>query len=309
MNSSPPAVSTEPARAGAITPPFVRRRLIELGAVTATSLLVLVTAYLFFVRTALGQELDRAALAGTEQESRQLIADAWALLNPISVSSLALATVGIGAVAVLRDRYALALAAVATIATATVTTEVLKKIVLDRPDLIGEGAVNTLPSGHVTVAASVTVALVMVTAPRWRSTAAPVMVLFPIGVSIAVVTASWHRPSDVVAAWAVVLASASLWLMAAVVAAGIEHGARPPLWFRRSVILAFAAATVVLGGFGLLGLAAVRDRLSDGPLTARWEAAAYVSSSAGVTAVALACMLIVVLLLRSVAVGDRGAVR
>ena len=270
------------------------------------SIVVFVANYAFFVRTTLGQELDDAALVGAEHEPQGVITEAWDRLDVISVASLALACVVIGLVAVLRRRFALAFAALATVGVANVLTQLLKRVVLDRPDLIGQGAVNSLPSGHATVAATAAVGLVMVTTPRWRSTAALVSVLFPISVAVAVVTASWHRPSDSIAAFCVVLGVAVATLAAVVRVVGFDAGERPPRWLRRSTWVFGCTAIVVLGGVSVLGLWAVRDRLRDGPLDARWESIAYASSTAGITAGALVVMVCLVVALRGVAVGHGG---
>jgi len=290
----------------AAAPAEVRNRLSLLIGILAGSVAVFVANYVFFVRTTIGQELDDAALVGAEHETQGVITEAWDLLDVISVASLAIACVVIGLVALLRRRVALAFAALATIGLANVATQLLKRVVLDRPDLIGAGALNSLPSGHATVAATVSVGLVMVTAPRWRSMAALVSVLFPVAVAVAVVTASWHRPSDSIAAFCVVLGVAAASLAAVVAMFGFDAGERPPRWLRRSALVLVSAAIVVLGGLGVLGLWAVRTQLRDGPLSARWETAAYTASAAGITAGALAMMLCLLLGLRGIAVGHGG---
>jgi membrane-associated phospholipid phosphatase len=290
----------------AASPAQVRSRLYVLIAFGLGSIVVFIANYGFFVRTTLGQELDNAALIGSEHESQGVITEAWDRLDIISVASLALACVAIGLVAVLRRRFALAFAALATIGAANVVTQLLKRAVLERPDLIGEGAINSLPSGHATVAATAAVGLVMVTAPRWRSTVALVSVLFPISIAVAVVTASWHRPSDSIAAFCVVLSVAMTSLAVVVRVVGFDAAERPPRWLRRSTLALVGAAIVVLGGLSLLGLWAVRDRLRDGPLDARWESAAYAASTAGITAGALAMMVCLVVAVRGVAVGHGG---
>jgi membrane-associated phospholipid phosphatase len=288
------------------SPAQVRSRLSLLMAIVAGSVVVFVGNYVFFVRTTLGQELDNAALIGAEHEPQGVITEAWDLLDIISVASLALACVVIGVVALLRRRFALAFAALTTIAVANVATQLLKRVLLERPDLIGAGEANSLPSGHATVAATVAVGLVMVTAPRWRSVVALVSVVFPIAVAVDVVTASWHRPSDSIAAFCIVLGVAASSLAAVVAVFGFDAGERPPRWLRRSALALVSTAIVVLGGLSLLGLWAVRDRLRDGPLDARWETVAYTSSTAGIAAGALAVMLGLVLALRGIAVGHGG---
>jgi len=293
-----------PPESSTATP--LRSQLSLLLAVVAGSMAVFFGNYVFFVRTTLGQELDNAALVGAEHETQGVITEAWDLLDIISVASLALACVVIGMVALLRKRVALAFAALTTIAVANVATQLLKRVALERPDLIGAGDVNSLPSGHATVATTVAVGLVMVTAPRWRSVVALVTVVFPIGVAVAVVTASWHRPSDSIASFCVVLGVAAASLAAVVAVFGFDAGERPPRWVRRSALAFASAAIVILSAVSLVGLWAVRNRLRDGQLDARWETVAYSASTAGIAAGALAVMLCLVLALRGVAVGHGG---
>ncbi|MDH3704838.1 MAG: phosphatase PAP2 family protein [Acidimicrobiia bacterium] len=288
------------------TPGERRTRLGWLAVVGAGALLALVATYAFFVRTTLGQELDEAALVGSEHEAQGVISEAWELLDVISVGSLAVATAAIAAVALLRRRVALAVAALATIGGANVATQLLKKVILERPDLIGAGDSNSLPSGHATVAATVAFGVVMVTAPRWRSPVALVAMLFPVAVGVAVVTAAWHRPSDSVAAIAVVLAAAATCLGIAVALFGFEVGRRPPRWFRASVMAVVGAVIVLLAGAGALGLALVRRQIDDGVVTVRWETVAYASSTAAIAAATLAAMLILAVALRGMRIGQGG---
>lgn len=293
-------------RGTSASPAQVRQRLRLLMAIVAGSVTVFVGNYAFFVRTTLGQELDNAALVGAEHEPQGVITEAWDLLDIISVASLAVACVAIGAVALLRRRVAVAFAALATIGVANVATQLLKRVILERPDLIGAGAINSLPSGHATVATTVAVGLVMVTAPRWRSIVALVSVGFPIAVAVAVVTASWHRPSDSIAAFCVVLGVAAASLAVVVAAFGFDAAARPPRWLRRSVLAIVSLALVLLASSSIIGLWTIRNNRRDGSSQQQWESVAYASSTAGISAAAIAMMLCLVLGLRGIAVGHGG---
>jgi nitrogen fixation-related uncharacterized protein len=293
-------------RVAAASPAQVRGRLALLMSIIAGAMIVFAGNYVFFVRTTIGQELDNAALNGAEYELQGVITEAWNLLDVISVASLAAACLGIGLIALLRRHVAVACAALMTIAVANVATQVLKRVLLERPDLIGASALNSLPSGHATVAATVSVGLVMVTAPRWRSVMALVSVAFPIAVAVAVVTASWHRPSDSVAAFCVVLvvAAASLAIVFAIF--GFDAAARPPRWFRRSVLILVGLAIAFLASSSVVGLWTIRNRQTDDLSRQEWESVAYASSTAGITAGALAMMLCLVLALRGIDVGHGG---
>ncbi len=103
-------------------------------------------------------------------------------------------------------------------------TELLKTT-LTRP-----GGDNSLPSGHVTLVASLVVALLMVLPPLLR---VPVVLLGVPGVALAglaTMLVGWHRPSDVIAAVAVVVGWAG-----AVTLARLSLAPRRPRSGRESV--------------------------------------------------------------------------
>jgi len=79
------------------------------------------------------------------------------------------------------------------------------KAALDRPDLgVSTVLENSLPSGHVTFAASVSLALVVV-APEWfRTPAAWLGWLWTSLMGVTVMVSAWHRPADVLVVLAVI---------------------------------------------------------------------------------------------------------
>ena len=110
-------------------------------------------------------------------------------------------------IAALRRRPSLAVQVAVLMIGANLTTQVLKKWVLYRPDLGVEADYgNTLPSGHTTAAASVSAALLLVVPPRVRPWAAVLGAGYTTATGISTLIGQWHRPSDVVAAVLVVLA-------------------------------------------------------------------------------------------------------
>src|SRR5690606_31713394 len=120
------------------------------------------------------------------------------LLDTISVASLALLGLGIMLVALMRGRPLLAAAAGVAVPGANVTTQLVKAAV-DRPDLVAGGGPGpgAFPSGHVTVAMSLAMALVLVSPPVLRPSATLVGCAYATAVGIAVVALGWHRPSEV----------------------------------------------------------------------------------------------------------------
>ncbi|WP_402462633.1 phosphatase PAP2 family protein [Isoptericola aurantiacus] len=167
--------------------------------------------YRFFVTTVVGQRLDELAFTGAEYGQGRL----WQVAEPVlDVVSVAFVVVGLGAavaVAVVRRRWVLALQVVVLVAGANLTTQLLKHQILDRPDLLeGWNGPNTLPSGHTTVAASVSVALLLATPRAWRPVVALAGAAYTAATGVSTLIGQWHRPSDVVAALLVVLAWGAL---------------------------------------------------------------------------------------------------
>jgi membrane-associated phospholipid phosphatase len=105
------------------------------------------------------------------------------------------------ALAIHWNRRTEAIAAVAVIAGANLTTEILKaSINHDRfQPFLGEDQpfTNAFPSGHTTAAASLAVALWLVTPPARRPAAFALGALFTLAVGVSVVVLKWHYPSDV----------------------------------------------------------------------------------------------------------------
>jgi membrane-associated phospholipid phosphatase len=176
-----------------------RALLVAVAAVCA-----LVAVYAVFVLSGIGQQVDQVGLNHLADglASRQAVAG-W--LRGVTVGGVALVLLACVVVAIARRRITLGLIGVGLVVGANVTTEALKHIVLDRPHL-GHGWTNSLPSGHTTVVTSLALASLLVAPRRWR---APVSLCASVAVAVAgvgTIVANWHRPSDVIAAYAVCLA-------------------------------------------------------------------------------------------------------
>jgi len=126
----------------------------------------------------------------------------------VSASSLLAAMGVIAMIALLRLRRDLAAAAVALILCSNLTSQVLKRWVLSRPDFgiyeTTPATLNSMPSGHSTVAFSVAVALVLVSPRAVRPLAAACGVVYASLTAFATLSAGWHRPSDSLAAFLIV---------------------------------------------------------------------------------------------------------
>ncbi|AWB90750.1 phosphatase PAP2 family protein [Aeromicrobium chenweiae] len=166
----------------------------------AVSLAVLVVVALHSSR---GQRWDASAM-NTVVGGRDTQLTVLSVLGYVSIGAIVIVVVGCALVALLRGRVQLALAAAVVIAGANLTTQVLKHVILDRPDL-GNGTLNSLPSGHTTVVAS-SVGAALLVAPRVTRPFLAAAGGFAITLTGAsTVVAGWHRPSDVLAALAVSL--------------------------------------------------------------------------------------------------------
>jgi membrane-associated phospholipid phosphatase len=124
----------------------------------------------------------------------------------VGIPALVVVAVVLAGFALARGRVARVVSAVALVLGAELLTQVLKAGLV-RPDSLDD---NSLPSGHVTFIAALGAAVVLVV-PRVFRPLAAVTALAVTGVAgVAVMLAGWHRPSDVVAALGVVVATAGV---------------------------------------------------------------------------------------------------
>ena len=183
------------------------RALVALSAVAAAAVIAL---YLLVVRTYWGQRLDEHAFVGHDFFAARA-AQADSFLRIVSIGSLVLAIVLVAAVAIVRRRPRLALLRGRVRGRSrSSSTEVLKLFLLERPPLVASFIFdNSYPSGHTTVGMSVAVAAMLVVPRRLLIPTALGAGLFGSAFGVAVVAAGWHRPSDAVGAFLVVIAVAA----------------------------------------------------------------------------------------------------
>lgn len=192
------------------------------------------------LRTSVGMAADQDAMEslGHSAAAAMRIKD-W--LTYVSVAGVAIALAVCVVVALMRRRYELAAAAVVLVAGANVSTRILKKIVLDRPDTLP----NSLPSGHTTVAVSLGLAAVIVAPAAWRWVVVPLAGFAGTFVGAGTVVGQWHRPSDVLAAVAVCM----VWTAVALAVALVWQSGSPPSrsgWAARSSLAIVGSALVGL---------------------------------------------------------------
>jgi membrane-associated phospholipid phosphatase len=245
-----------PSAARPAGPALVTRaasRTAVLAASAAGFALAFVAAYLLFVRTEAGRGVENGVVrsaqsAGTTVDWADLLrqADLVVVLGGVAVL--------IAAISVVRRRLALGVMALVLLAAPLVVAQLLKLYVLERPstgDRFGVAAHNSFPSGHVSAAMAVLVALAVVLPRRFRL---PALVTGGIGVawvSAAAVALGWHRLSDTVGGC--LLVAAVTCAGAAVVSARRPDGDRVPLVPALTGFLAPSA--LVLAGYAVLATA------------------------------------------------------
>jgi hypothetical protein len=268
----------------------------------------LVALWWIFVRTPHGQLLDTIAWSGRMIGQSRIQVLVGVVLDAVTVASVLAATCAVGFIALARRRVLLAVVATLLVVGANITTQLLKHEVIHRPDLgIPSGdRLNSLPSGHTTVAASVAVATVLVLPPRFRGLAAVAGAAYAGLTGIATLAAGWHRPSDAVAALLVVGA----WSAAAGVVLVLAQ--------RRDAVSSaadahpYAATLLILAGVGLLVVAMLAlgltgfSTLDPVALSRRRLFAAYAGGAAGIGGTACVVMALVLATVHRVVPGHEG---
>ncbi|KAA1424855.1 phosphatase PAP2 family protein [Mumia zhuanghuii] len=205
--------------------------------VLSVTALYLVVTYLLATRD--GQRLDQSAMEAVYAR-RDALEQLLSVLGYLSIGTMAAAMVVLAAMAVLRRRFAAAFGAVVLLVGANVTTQLLKRAILERPDYSYGWHVNSLPSGHTTAAISLVLAALLVApiALRWLVVMGGTGVVVLTGVST--VVAGWHRPADVLAALAVGL----IWGAGVVLVLALRRGGPPAGTLLGSLGLALVGAAV-----------------------------------------------------------------
>jgi membrane-associated phospholipid phosphatase len=152
-----------------------------------------------------GQTLDNEGLASLVNANEGWFRELnWRLIDFGDPPTVALITLALAALALVRGRPRAALAVVALIAATSISGEILKVLlahprfppVFDYP--VGPEA---LPSGHATAAMSLALAGVLAAPERARPLAAVLGLVLAVGVGVAAIAVGWHFPSDVIAGY------------------------------------------------------------------------------------------------------------
>lgn len=192
-----------------------------------------------------GQDVDGWATEALYAR-RATVTQILSLLGYLSIGSAGLALAACFFFGTLRGRLSTAIGAVVIVAGANITTQLLKRVVLDREDL-GQGVHNSLPSGHTTLVTALVLAVLLVVpeALRYLTVLGGTFLVTMVGAST--IVAGWHRPADVLAALAVSLAWGA--------AVSAVLGSRLDLWDARfTTLLALAVLGAMAAGAGLVAI-------------------------------------------------------
>ncbi|POH57334.1 PA-phosphatase [Arthrobacter glacialis] len=224
--------------------PFIVAALISLAG--------LILTYRFFVNTTTGQFIDESALVEAAVVRDRIGAQTAQLLDLLPATSVVIAAVVVLFVTVARRRWKAAGIAIAAMAAANLSTQLIKAGLPDRPHMgVSTLALNSLPSGHSTLAASAAAAVFLVVSPRWRPAVAFVGGGYAIMAGVSTLINQWHRPADVLAAFFVV----ALWTALAALAV-MRGGPQWNVWLGSSRHWAssrwWTACTVILAALGVV---------------------------------------------------------
>jgi membrane-associated phospholipid phosphatase len=208
--------------------------------------------YFAALRTTWGNRAGRATLAWPGINGEDVYDASERLLRTISVDSLLITAGILCLIGLLRGGLPLGIATGGAILLANISTEILKHVVLTRSIFVEHGyrfgVSNSFPSGHVTVAMSLAVGVALVAPANVRLIAIIPATLFAIAVGIATVSAAWHRPTDVMAAYFVAIFWGAVAASCLVLRKqhdpvfqreGTQFGTR--VWFARLAITSIAA--------------------------------------------------------------------
>lgn len=285
-------VQSRPQRSTNVTGQIARTLSL---ACTTLSASAVIAVWWFFVKTETGQLLDDAAFRGATYGQTKLWHWASSILDVVSIGYVAVSIIVIAAIALAQKRWILAVQVVVVIAGANLTTQALKAN-LGRPDFgLTWGHANTLPSGHTTVAAATSVALLLAVPRVWRPFVALFGGGFTAAMGVSTLVGQWHRMSDVLAAILVTCAWGAL-----VCAIATRKGADPVdqrrgLWTPAATVM-LSAVAVFAGGLAVWQFkGAWRAIQMDEIVTSAQQSHAYLGSVSAT--IALSALVFTVLLL------------
>ena len=158
-------------------------------------------AFVFFIYTATGQQVDEQAYTEYAHQFKSYRGPTLTALDSLPTIVGVIAVLGLIAVLIWKHRFLPSLIGVLVGAAAVTSTYLLKHYLIVKPDLgVQEALSNSAPSGHTTFAAAAGAALFLA-APRFlRPTVALCSALATCLTGASTIINGWHRPADVVTA-------------------------------------------------------------------------------------------------------------
>ena len=158
-------------------------------------------AFVFFIYTATGQQVDEQAYTEYANQFKSYRGPTLTALDSLPAVVGVIAVLGLVAVLIWKHRFLPSLIGVLAAAAAVTSTYLLKHYLIVKPDLgVQEALSNSAPSGHTTFAAAAGKALFLA-APRFlRPTVALCAALATCLTGASTIINGWHRPADVVTA-------------------------------------------------------------------------------------------------------------
>ncbi|WP_421083302.1 phosphatase PAP2 family protein [Rothia nasimurium] len=190
-----------------LTPSHIRQTrpslwtLIQHFSAGGTLFILLVMAFVFFITTPTGQQLDEVSFQEFSYRFMTYTEQTSSLLDMIPAAAGVIAGIGLLFVLIWKHRFVPALVGLGMAIGANLTTQLLKNYFIIKPNLgIQEALGNSAPSGHTTFAAAAGLALFLASPKRFRPTVALLSMVFTVAAGYSTVVNGWHRPADVVTA-------------------------------------------------------------------------------------------------------------
>ena len=158
-------------------------------------------AFVFFIYTATGQQVDEQAYTEYAHQFKSYRGPTLTALDSLPTIVGVIAVLGLIAVLIWKHRFLPSLIGVLVGAAAVTSAYLLKHYLIVKPDLgVQEALSNSAPSGHTTFAAAAGAALFLA-APRFlRPTVALCAAVATCLTGASTIINGWHRPADVVTA-------------------------------------------------------------------------------------------------------------
>ncbi len=158
-------------------------------------------AFVFFIYTATGQQVDEQAYTEYAHQFKSYRGPTLTALDSLPTIVGVIAVLGLIAVLIWKHRFLPSLIGVLVGAAAVTSTYLLKHYLIVKPDLgVQEALSNSAPSGHTTFAAAAGAALFLAAPRLLRPTVALCAALATCLTGASTIINGWHRPADVVTA-------------------------------------------------------------------------------------------------------------